>query len=52
MVNVLILGATGSIGTVVRNQFIAKTQNHLTLFARHPHREKGKRGKELITPFG
>jgi len=35
MTNVLILGATGSIGTVVRQEFISKTQNHLTLFARH-----------------
>ena len=53
MTNVLILGATGSLGTVVRRQFIAKTQNHLTLFARHavsnvnPARETAVKGDVL-----
>lgn len=34
MKNVLILGATGSLGSAVRQAFLRKTDDHLTLFAR------------------
>ena len=38
MTNVLIIGATGSIGRVARQLFLEKTQDKLTLFSRRPNR--------------
>ncbi|WP_461218490.1 NAD(P)H-binding protein [Lapidilactobacillus salsurivasis] len=35
MKNILIIGATGSIGQATRQRFLATTTDHLTLFARH-----------------
>lgn len=38
MTNILIIGATGSIGRVTRKLFLEKTNDHLTLFSRHSNR--------------
>src|SRR4051812_36300325 len=38
MTNVLILGATGSVATVAIDEFLERTDVHLTLYARHPRR--------------
>lgn len=38
MTNILIIGATGSIGQVTRHYLLQNTQDHLTLMARHASR--------------
>jgi uncharacterized protein YbjT (DUF2867 family) len=38
MTNVLIIGATGSVGSVTRDYFKENTDDNLTLMARHPER--------------
>lgn len=38
MTNILIIGATGSVGQTTRNYFLDNTNDNLTLMARHPQR--------------
>lgn len=38
--NVLILGATGTLGTALTKKLMTTTKEHLTLFARHADRLK------------
>lgn len=38
MTNVLIIGATGSVGQTTRNYFLDNTNDNLTLMSRHPQR--------------
>ncbi|MQS90064.1 NAD(P)H-binding protein [Companilactobacillus mishanensis] len=38
MTNVLIIGATGSVGSTTRNYFLENTEDNLTLMARHTNR--------------
>lgn len=38
MENVLLIGASGSIGSVVRRDLLSSSENHLTLFVRDPSR--------------
>ncbi|MBO1306067.1 NAD(P)H-binding protein [Enterococcus sp. 669A] len=41
MKNILIVGATGSVGQVTRKLFLEQTQDQLTLFSRNAHRLHG-----------
>ena len=38
MTNILIIGATGSVGRVTRKMFLEETDDHLALFSRHSNR--------------
>ncbi|WP_125589238.1 NAD(P)H-binding protein [Companilactobacillus jidongensis] len=38
MENILLIGASGSIGSVVRRDLLSSSENHLTLFVRDPSR--------------
>lgn len=48
MTNVLIIGATGSVGQTTRNYFLDNTNDNLTLMARHPGRLKINDNREKI----
>ncbi len=48
MKNVLIIGATGSVGSTTRDYLLANSDDQLTLFARHANRIKATAGREKI----
>ena len=48
MKNVLIIGATGSVGSTTRDYFLANSADQLTLFARHANRIKVQSDRETV----
>jgi|GEM_PF-6101107 len=46
--NILLIGATGTVGSQVRQQVLAKTTSHITLYARHANRLTPDLQRELV----
>ena len=49
MINVLIIGATGSVGSTVRERLLQNSQIQLTSMARHANRLKPAENEHLVT---